>query len=306
MCDDDHGTLVQGLCMFIVCCCSKQSLTLHVACVYSSCTCGALGSVGSGAAGMATWPDTPTCRALRRALSCDSDDCVSGPGTAAWPDTPASRELRRVLSWVSDDCGSGQVSERADASGDATTSVVLPSAGQTACEDTSAPPSTGHSTESISSSSTTATCRAPCGLRNQVLRSDIPSNVLGLDTYVLWSSLPLSEERAGATLQRCVSVIDRLVDKLVVFKVGISSDPCMRAAGYKTAGDVYQAMQVLFGGSVSTAGMLEAALIYIYKGKPGNRNDRDKGGEGRAYQYPCFVYVVWVEAGKGPLLRRVA
>ncbi len=108
---------------------------------------------------------------------------------------------------------------------------------------------------------------------------------------------------AGTILQRCISEINRFRDrmgrKLCVYKIGLTSNPCVRFEFYKEAN--YTNMTLLHvSDQLGVIQMLEAALIARNRTENACRNERP-GGEGPPYSKDDplsfhFVYVVGARA----------
>lgn len=106
---------------------------------------------------------------------------------------------------------------------------------------------------------------------------------------------------AGAVLEHAVDVIQQLLSVgPTVFKIGLTKDPVHRWKGkvwsYKFDADRYQQMIVVMEVQTSdAAGFAEAALINVFRGTCGCRNDAS-GGEGlpaKPLVVPYFIYVVY-------------
>lgn len=126
---------------------------------------------------------------------------------------------------------------------------------------------------------------------------------LGTDGLV-WLKLPPPNFNAGQTLAFCKNKIKTVLNRCPhVYKIGITADPLLRfykespSPGYYRCQEKFKGMYVLFACNTwDEAALMEAALIDVYKTKPGNRNIRP-GGEGKpSTEAPFFTYVVFKSA----------
>ena len=96
---------------------------------------------------------------------------------------------------------------------------------------------------------------------------------------------------AGAVLMRSKSIVEQLVNSHhpTAYKIGISCNPLMRWRSYEREG--YANMYLVdCSEEAGWIQMLEAALIFMFKGKRGCQNIA-AGGEGPVGRAPFFVYV---------------
>lgn len=115
---------------------------------------------------------------------------------------------------------------------------------------------------------------------------------------------------AGTILQRCISEVNRfrhrMGKKLCVYKIGLTSNPCVRFQFYKEAN--YTHMTLLHvSDQLGVVQMLEAALITMNKPEHACRNERP-GGEGppgskNEHHNFFFVYVVGARADQMKAIR---
>ena len=127
--------------------------------------------------------------------------------------------------------------------------------------------------------------------------------------------MPAPSCTAGQSLRWSRKIIESILDKGPhVYKIGLTGDPMFRfykkpshtspCPGYFHDRDKYQAMYLLFVGATwDEAALMEAILISLFQGKPGNRNIKP-GGEGRqVYSPPYFTYLVYKSLAKPPSKR---
>lgn len=148
-----------------------------------------------------------------------------------------------------------------------------------------------------------STCGLPLGheelsdpvLKEQELLCQNDGICLTYSSYRRWH-----KSSAGTVLNRCLLEVDRFRDRmskqLCVYKVGMTSNPCIRFSFYKE--DNYTHMSILHvTKNIGVAQMLEAALISWHKTNHGCRNER-LGGDGPPNEKEPyhFVYVVGARA----------
>ena len=135
---------------------------------------------------------------------------------------------------------------------------------------------------------------------HDMLMEDLPLGIHSDSLITDFSTVILQNSWEEQLNLQIMNIIQRL-GGIVVYKVGITSDPSFRmynlAWGYAPF-EGFEEMHLLLAASSIVCAQLEHRLIALNRGKQGCRNTAP-GGENTPSTPPCYTYLVTVACGDG-------